>query len=311
MVTLQVWDDSVKEAVKRIQADKFFSSAFSIANRVSQGDIYLAGGKLYRTIAEVLYGVDYGSNKADWDFVSIDTAVKDPIVPFWKTTRGPSISPISPKFNRSGSSASVGQNLQLNRSWRFEYAGANALNTCSIDVIAMEDIQTGGIITDYLDSVPLSVQAIALQLKSRFSPQMNGSVIGNRGESALRNQVIHWNNQARLKPIPAQSPDAYFSYKLASLPGFLDGRGPSIPQSNGIQYIPFPSSTPVSIIPPSKITKPQPYNGGYKKYEWKAEQGPRVSQPCSCSSNDLFKKGCKCGAVIPYDANAVMNRKYS
>lgn len=309
-VSQQQWNDATKEAKRRIEKDSFYQPVIMMASLVSNGALYLAGGKLYRTLAEVLYGGDYGSVKADWDFVSLDTSQIDPKNPFWNTTRGPSISPTSPKYNTSGSSAKIGQNLQLNRSWRMEYNGSLK---CSVDVVAIEDILPGGIISDYLDSVPLSIQALALQIKHPTQSHLNGNLIGVRAENALRDKVVHWNNQSKLKPLPAQSPDLYFTNKLASLPGFMDGRNPpsmvqtiakAINQAYKPVFGPASNATPV-------MSKPQPYGGGYKKYEWKTEQAPKLTQSCSCSSFDLFSKGCKCGAVTPYDANDVMNRKYS
>lgn len=277
-VSQQQWIDATKEAIKRIKANSCYGAAVHIANSVSKGSLYLAGGKLYRTIAEVLYGGDFGSVGADWDFVSLDTATSQLYnSPFWNITRGPGISLVSLKFNTNGSTAKIGQNLQLNRSWRFEYTGNLKL---SIDVVAIEDIISGGSIIDYLDSVPLSIQALALVIRSTINPVVNGTLIG-KGEVALRDKVVHWNNQAKLKPLPAQSPDLYFTNKLASLPGFMDGRNPSSMVQNVVKVI---------------------------KYEPKVSIKNSYSKECSCSSFDLFSKGCKCGAVIPYDANATAKR---
>lgn len=291
-VSQQQWIDATKEAIKRIKANSCYGSAVHIANSVSKGSLYLAGGKLYRTIAEVLYGGDFGSVGADWDFVSLDTATSQLYSsPFWNITRGPGISPASPKFNTNGSTAKIGQNLQLNRSWRFEYTGNSKL---SIDVVAIEDIISGGSIIDYLDSVPLSIQALALVIRSAINPVCNGTLIGAGGEVALRDKVVHWNNQAKLKPLPAQSPDLYFTNKLASLPGFMDGRNPSSMVQNVVKVI---NQTYIPFVNPA-----------YIKYEPKVSIKNSYSKECSCSSFDLFSKGCKCGAVIPYDANATAKR---
>lgn len=283
-VTQQMWNVAVQESIRRIKADSCYSGVLNVANAVSKGAFYLAGGKLYRTIAEVLYGGDFGSKKADWDFVSLDTDDNpSTFVPFWVATRGPGITQTSPSFNYKGSTAKIGQNLQLNRSWRFENTqlGYNL----SVDIVAIEDIKAGGNIDDYLYSVPLSIQSIAMQIHSPIMAAYNNVFFGPNGIDALKNKIIHWNNKNKLRPIPSQSPDLYFDSKLASMPGFLDGRAPT---QNSV-----PSPNTVGV---SKPKYPRLTNPNYIHYEPKVA----IKKDCSCSSSDLFAKGCRCGAVVPY-----------
>lgn len=294
-ISQQVWDSATKEVVNRLLPTSNYSIALSVAEKVSNGALYLVGGKLYRLLAEILYGGDFGSANADWDFLSLDTNNNPGFtIPFWNTIRGPGITQTSKFFNTNGSIAKIGQNLTLNRSWRFEYNGPSKFH---IDVIAIEDIKTGGTLVDYLDSVPLSIQSIGLQIKNPIHPNLNNFVWGNSGSLALRDKIIHWNNKNRLRPIPSQSPDAYFDSKLVSMPGFMDGRKPA----------PLPTLTPPNSIgvsnPKYAINTPGRFINPYKVESIKKE--------CICSSFDLFSKGCKCGAVIPYDSNAIMDKKFS
>lgn len=167
----------VDEVCDTLQESPYWETVLAIAKKHDKGQPLLVGGKLYRTIIEVMYGYPARAECVDFDWLLID-----------------------PRDKKA--------HLSLPKGWHHEYAftpygakdaGVNGSrriknrNGLSIDLIStdgIEQIKNGRLpqgIVGYLMSVPLDIQAIALDIEDR-------RLYGEAGANAIVNRQVGINN---------------------------------------------------------------------------------------------------------------------
>ncbi len=158
-----------KILLNQLRKNKDFSEVISIVKNNSQGDIFLIGGTVSRTLASHLY--DKGNQKnQDFDFI-VD------------------------KLNND---------LKAPEGWKLSYQkfGNPTLKKGSIeiDIFPLSDheyIKENKLeptVTNFLEGVPFTIQALALDIK-------NEKLIGKKGIEALKTRKFKVNNIGSAKSV--------------------------------------------------------------------------------------------------------------
>lgn len=199
----------VSEVLDRIKSYPDADTAIQYAFKNCYGPMYLVGGKVYRTLIEMMTGRDVGAKFADWDFLCMGD-IKDvaPKPKGWRVSRC---------------------SYYSNRSVAIAYHAPTGAAQ-KIDLISMKDImkkcsmdQSSTRIVDYLNAVPIDIQAIAI------GPNLNLQMYGNRCIEAIRRNRLSVNNSDG-SILPISTAD-YISQKAATI-GFYTT------QTAGIAKIP-------------------------------------------------------------------------
>lgn len=73
-------ENLVPKLIEKIQSDPEFPTVWEIATHNCQGPIRLVGGRVYRTLIELIHNVKFDSSECDWDFLTTKLT-KDPVIP--------------------------------------------------------------------------------------------------------------------------------------------------------------------------------------------------------------------------------------
>lgn len=171
---MKLSDEVCAEVKETIFSNPNWSEVLSIVIKNSKSVPYLVGGKLYRTIIEVLYGYPARSECVDYDFVVTNINKKKKLPPGWKPKKRLGYPNVSAK-NITGS-------IRL-----------KSTKGCCIDIVHTKDVRQiaeGRVpegIYGYLGSVPLDIQSIAMNLET-------GEIIGDRGIEAILSSSVGINN---------------------------------------------------------------------------------------------------------------------
>lgn len=189
LIDKSVWG----QALLKITEHPTFKLALEVAVLNSKDKhIYLAGGKLYRSIIEELYGYPARAECCDYDFVTKQT-IKDVELPKdlglrpWETSLRPS------DYSYSGA---PGEYQVDSPSLKFFGKGVKVdiISLGSLPYILEKNLPRT--IESYFDSVPLDIQAIAVDLDVA---NRNVTLIGARGQQAILNKRILINNVSTLE----------------------------------------------------------------------------------------------------------------
>jgi hypothetical protein len=186
----------------------------------------LVGGKVYRTLIELKYGVNVNAAAADWDILCFDMTKQSIQFPLWIKTRGQgAIKTFTNKrphglktrkntIYRSGSFTDDDDEIdeidaqpkklpmKIVNSARYEYRGGlvNGPLICSdnlpqVDFIDVNDAaqKSNATTWDYFEAVPLDIQAIALDWG-------RGEIFGDQAMAAIKHQEIRLKNSNKLLP---------------------------------------------------------------------------------------------------------------
>lgn len=211
----------VKELIRRIQSAPDFDEVWEIARKNSYGPVLMVGGRVYRTITEMVHGYDCGSQKSDWDFLVLG-AVKQVLVPRLGARNSSSWTPTTLPSYYTGSRGGMrnlkanSMSLKRNGSKRVRQLGRNHGRSLApkIDLICIEDVKKGGDLTDYFDNVPLDVQRVALNLDN---PQLHGP----KALVAIEKRMVKFNSKG---VFPNLDIAAYTKDKATSLKFGWDGQ---------------------------------------------------------------------------------------
>jgi hypothetical protein len=197
MITQAVID----AALNNIMSQHNFSDCMKLAREASKGGkLYIAGGKLYRSIIEVLYGYDAGANRCDFDFVT--TSMQHPdLKNGWRLNENKGKKPY---LDANGNP----------RSTHFIKDGYGELDIVFIPtILQVKEGELPNSIEGYLKSVPLDLQAIAIDCDS-------GDLLGAPGQRAIKNRMVSINNQ--------KSITAYCDFKGMSEENYIRRKAESV-----------------------------------------------------------------------------------
>ena len=169
-----------RRVLKELNKDQNFKDVYQMVSNKSKTKPYLVGGKLYRTLVEIMYDYPARSRSADFDFAAEEIRESK------KKKKG------RIKLNANG----VGASFVLADS---DYSGESIKMTsaygCPIDLINIPDLKgLDGATPDingYLTSVPLSIQSIAMDLEKCI-------IFGKVGIESLNERFVWINNQGAL-----------------------------------------------------------------------------------------------------------------
>jgi hypothetical protein len=169
---------SVLEQTKeQIFSNPNWGPVLDVAVKNNDGQLYLVGGRLYRTLIEVMYGYPCRSECVDWDFAT--TKVKEN--KYWPKLFTEKEKPGYPGLGGPESNRIRTGSIHLSS----RRGGVDIINIP--DIIQVREERAPKNIHGYLDSVPLTIQSIALDLA-------NGTLVGDAGIESLLSKRIWVHN---------------------------------------------------------------------------------------------------------------------
>jgi len=213
-----------RRVLATLNKDPNFKDAYQMVCNRSKTKPYLVGGKLYRTLIELIYDYPARSHSCDFDFAAVEINKKKKK----KKNKRRLTSYISHDGPQYISVADATDNLSLSgvqykKKEESPYNGESiTMRTDSgakIDLISIPDLRAvrdgkhPATIEGYLDSVPLSIQAIAMDLD-------RCEIFGKTGIDSINEKYVWVNNEDVLNKYVRYKrwkPDQYVKEKADSI----------------------------------------------------------------------------------------------
>lgn len=213
--------------MQRIMQHPDFSEVANLVRRNASGRIYLVGGKVYRTIIELVHGYDCGAKDVDWDFLCMGTVAKRHrayLHTDWSVDRQDGSYKANSMClsywdsNKQTAASGLLRSTFHSLSGPIVYSQPVRKPDKKIDIIGIKDIPTKhGTIQDYFDSVPLDIQTVGLSTEDAY-PTLYGQAL-----KSIETKTISINNESgTLRPFDV---NAYASAKALSLKFNYDYKG--------------------------------------------------------------------------------------
>lgn len=171
----------VDAALNNIMSQPNFSECIKLARKAAgDGKLYLAGGKLYRSLIEVIYGTDAKSNKCDFDFITTSIHAVD-LKDGWQLNLKKGKEPYVDANGNQRSSHFINE----------EY-GSEMDIVYIPTIIQVKEGELPNSIDGYFASVPLDIQAIAVDTDT-------AELLGQVGQLAILERLVKVNNKRSLK----------------------------------------------------------------------------------------------------------------
>lgn len=194
-----------RRAIEIIMSRPDYKNAVDCARKNSKdgGKFYAVGGTIYRALAEAVHGRSAGlTESTDLDFVLLEPGerIAPPMQHWWQL-----VYPVS----QSSSFGSANRQSRAYHTQKVKY-----------DMVAIDDVWKRldanrhasligqRIINAYFAVVPLSIQAIALDVDRR-------EIFGPAAIQDILNGVVTWNNKEALGP--KHTPNEYIAAKASSM----------------------------------------------------------------------------------------------
>jgi hypothetical protein len=192
----------IEQLIQKITSfDTSWEEVYDIAKGNSKSKLWLVGGKVYRTLAEILYKSEVGASKCDYDFITAQTTWFNHIPGKWYVT-------INDEYGETRLNPYM--STRLEHAWRYWKGGRQVLDLMTFNRATQAGQPAN--LDGYFWSVPLDVQAIALDIEGR---QLVGP-----GIEAVTKRTVGINN-------PKQAADAAKRAGL-SLDLFVEARAHSL-----------------------------------------------------------------------------------
>lgn len=206
--------------MQKVMEHKDFHTVATMVARNTSGKIFLVGGKVYRTAIQLIHGYDCGAEEADWDFLCMGEVAKK-----HRAFRHPGWFVDYPDYDdyKQNSMCLKMQVEQPHPSG----IGFVRYSSKKIDIIGIKDIilatkNPTNSVQDYLNIVPLTVQACALST-GRGVPRL----YGKKAIESIEQRMIKVNNQ--LGALPGLNMPRYIQDKASSLQFSIAGSQMRIP----------------------------------------------------------------------------------
>jgi hypothetical protein len=206
-----------KKVLATLNKDPNFQDVYQLVLNRSKTKPYLVGGKLYRTLVELIYGYPARSVSCDFDFAAEDVRKTK----FKKK-----------KFMKADGTVGI-EKIPV----PYEEGGAVKMHTqsgCSIDLICLPDladVKAGKLpasMEGYFAAVPLSIQAIAMDLE-------RCEIFGKVGLDSINEKYIWVNNKGTLIQYcnyTGEHPNEYIREKAESIRFGCDSKIPRRKKKN-------------------------------------------------------------------------------
>lgn len=153
-----------------------WEEVYDIAKSNSKGRVWLVGGKVYRTLAEILHGVSVGAASCDYDFITTYTTWFNHIPGKWYVT-------FNTEYGESLFNPYTSEKCE--NAWRYFKEGRQVLDLMTFKRATQAGHPAN--LDGYFKSVPLNVQAVALDIDGR---QLLGP-----GVEAICRKIVSVNNR--------------------------------------------------------------------------------------------------------------------
>ncbi len=171
-----------KKVMDRIVLEPEWPKALEVARGNARGELWLVGGKVYRTLAEALHGKVAGASKCDFDFLATDKTAM-PMVPKRGDDDRPMMLGRQDSWEVSDRPARLGTMDIGTRKFRLN--GRDLVDLLTLDLPRRRG--TTADIDGYFRTVPFDVQAIAIDVAT-------GRIFGP-GIEAVRSRRVSVNNE--------------------------------------------------------------------------------------------------------------------
>ena len=217
-------DPSLARAImQKVMRHEDFHTVAELVSRNTAGRIFLVGGKVYRTAIELIHGYDCKSEQADWDFLCVGEVTKPNRV--WLSDNW------QPDDNEyedyKEHSLCLKHYPQMNKTAMINtiVAFKPMPEPKKIDIIGIKDIvqatpnpsRPNGSLDDYLNIVPLTIQACALTTHQAYP-----TLYGEKAIKSIETKTIEVNNAEGA--LPNLNLPRYIREKAESLQ-FAHGNG--------------------------------------------------------------------------------------
>jgi hypothetical protein len=178
--------------MQKLFSDPDFHTVAQLVKRNTSGKVWMVGGKVYRTIIEVVHGYYCGAREADWDFLCMGEVVdrrrayldKDWVVDRPTGAYKPNSMCLTHYVNTGNGFLTQAYSGGLSGSPNPSpvYIARAKVPDKKIDIIGIKDIPQFNEVSgpsrlkDYFSAVPLDIQMIALSADSR-RPTLRGGAL--------------------------------------------------------------------------------------------------------------------------------------
>ena len=213
----------VTQLIDKLRSYKDFEEAIKAIRKNSYGPIFLVGGKVYRTLSEIIHGGDFKATSVDWDALVMGEVKMNYVPRGWEVAEvyDERTKKHSLGFQKNGTKPRWG-NPRMGLIRMGGYRGNNryippsrARPQHKIDLIGIKDIPGNGTLQSYFDCVPLDIQAIALCLDTQ-------TIHGVKAMEAIRRKHIKVNSTTGA--LPGLDVNVYLPQKADSMGYTYEGQ---------------------------------------------------------------------------------------
>ena len=217
-----------REVLKRLGSNRSFEDSMAFAKEKSLTKPYFVGGKLYRTLVEILFEHPARSGTADYDWATEKAVPKSKRIPSsnevkfignFENLRAGGFKPVKKlKEVSKGCYCKVCHSARRVSATQ-KYSGDSYVRRSKfgakfdlIDINSLKDVE-GISIEGYLAAVPLSIQSIAMDVEKL-------QIFGTRGIESIIERYVGINNLESLLGYAANkriNPNKYIENKAKSL----------------------------------------------------------------------------------------------
>jgi hypothetical protein len=204
----------VDKIAKALSSHEDFEEVMRIIRKNAYGHPYLVGGKIYRTVSEIIHGIDVGARQADWDALVMGDVVPNYLPKGWSV--------IPPRFTNSKKNSVELQKLSRKGGNLVRFGGYNNTGMFQpmrklhkIDIIGIKDVPGDDSLRSYFNVVPLDVQKIAFNFETK-------TLYGVDAINAIKKRHIKVNNPEGCLPGLDLAP--YIARKAGSLGYTYEGQ---------------------------------------------------------------------------------------
>ena len=165
----------IDELIHKIEINSHWNEAWDIARSNSKGKVWLVGGKVYRTLTEIMFGTPAGAQGCDFDFITAKATWFNHVPAKWYVV-------VNDDYGETRINPYTTDKTE--HAWRYFREGRQLLDLLTFGRATQAGFEAS--LDGYFKSVPLDVQAVALDVENR---QLSGP-----GLKAICRRVLGVNN---------------------------------------------------------------------------------------------------------------------
>lgn len=146
----------IDRVISIITVNHNWDEVYDIARSNSKGKVWLVGGKLYRTLTEVIFNTQAGAHGCDYDFITAKATWFNHVPAKWYVV-------VNDDYGETKLNPYTTDKTE--HAWRYFRNGRQVLDLMTFSRATQAGFEPT--LDGYFKSVPLDVQAVALDIESR------------------------------------------------------------------------------------------------------------------------------------------------